>query len=54
MKWLRFKHHGNAVFGCLGGDRVHLHHGDLFGAPLASGETVLLADIEWLAPCTPG
>lgn len=54
MKWLRFKHHGNAVFGALDGERVHLHTGDLFGAPSASGETVALADVEWLAPCTPG
>jgi hypothetical protein len=54
IKWLRFKHHGNAVFGALDGERVHLHTGDLFGAPSASGETVALTDVEWLAPCTPG
>ena len=54
MKWLRLKHHGNAVFGTLDGDRVHLHHGDLFGTPSPSGETLALGDVEWLAPCTPG
>jgi 2-keto-4-pentenoate hydratase/2-oxohepta-3-ene-1,7-dioic acid hydratase in catechol pathway len=54
MKWLRFRHSGNPVFGTLDGDRVHLHQGDLFGTPLASGETLPVANVEWLAPCTPG
>jgi 2-keto-4-pentenoate hydratase/2-oxohepta-3-ene-1,7-dioic acid hydratase in catechol pathway len=54
MKWLRFKHHGNAVFGTVEGDRVHLHNGDLFGTPSASGESLPLNDIELLAPCSPG
>ncbi len=54
MKWLRFRHNGKVVFGTLDDEHVRLHHGDLFGTPLASGATVLLADIEWLAPCTPG
>lgn len=54
MKWLRFMHQGNAVFGTLASDCVHLHHGDMFGASAASGDTVALAGLEWLAPCTPG
>ncbi len=54
MKWLRFRHHGTAVFGTLDGDRVHIHHGDMFGTPVATGETLPLAELQWLAPCTPG
>ena len=54
MKWLRFRHGGNVVFGALDGEHVHVHLGDLFGTPSVSGETVPLADVDWLAPCTPG
>jgi 2-keto-4-pentenoate hydratase/2-oxohepta-3-ene-1,7-dioic acid hydratase in catechol pathway len=54
MKWLRFKHHGNAVFGTVDGDQVHLYIGDLFGTPSASGKSLHLSEIDWLAPCSPG
>lgn len=54
MKWLRLWHQGSAIFGTLDGDHVHLQHGDMFGAPSPSGETLALDDVEWLAPCTPG
>lgn len=54
MQWLRFMHHGSAVFGALEGNQVHLHSGNMFGAPVASGETLPLVDLEWLAPCAPG
>ena len=54
MKWLRFRHHGTAAFGTLDGDRVHLHHGDMFGTPVATGESLPLAELTWLAPCAPG
>ncbi len=54
MKWLRFRHHGTAAFGTLDGDRVHLHQGDMFGTPVATGETLPLAGLPWLAPCAPG
>ena len=54
MKWLRFRHQGIAAFGTLDGDRVHVHRGDMFGNPTASRETLALAEVAWLAPCTPG
>jgi 2-keto-4-pentenoate hydratase/2-oxohepta-3-ene-1,7-dioic acid hydratase in catechol pathway len=54
MKWLRFRHQGIAAFGTLDGDRVHVHRGDMFGNPTASRETLALAEVGWLAPCTPG
>ncbi len=54
MKWLRFRHHGTAAFGTLDGYRVHIHQGDMFGTPVATGESLPLADLTCLAPCAPG
>lgn len=53
MKWLRFRHDGQAGFGRLDGDAVLVHEGDLFGAPRTTGARLALASIEWLAPCEP-
>ena len=53
MKWLRFLHRGTTGFGALDGDRVRRYDGDLFDAPVATGEAIALAEIEWLPPCRP-
>ena len=53
MKWLRFRHAGQAAFGSLEGDHVVVHEGDMFAGSTATGERVALAGIEWLTPCAP-
>ncbi len=53
MKWMRFRHAGGEAFGRLDGDTVHVHRGELFGANEATGETVPVAGLGWLAPCAP-
>jgi 2-keto-4-pentenoate hydratase/2-oxohepta-3-ene-1,7-dioic acid hydratase in catechol pathway len=53
-KWVRFTHAGRAAFGCVDGDAVLLHEGDLFDAPRPTGERVPLAGLAWLPPCQPG
>ena len=53
MKWLRFEHRGSLACGLLDGDVVHVHRGNLFEAPEATGETVPLAGIVWHTPCQP-
>lgn len=54
MKWMRFRHQGTEGFGTLVGDRVQCHAGDMFGAAQATGESVAVADLQWLPPCQPG
>jgi hypothetical protein len=41
-------------FGTLDNDRIHLHEGDLFDAPVPTGRMVAAADVQWLTPCLPG
>lgn len=53
MKWLRFRRDGAEGFGTLQGDSVQVHRGELFGAHEATGETLPVAGIDWLAPCAP-
>jgi 2-keto-4-pentenoate hydratase/2-oxohepta-3-ene-1,7-dioic acid hydratase in catechol pathway len=52
-KWVRFEQAGVEGFGRLDGDRIHVHRGDLFDAPRATGEAVALADARLLAPVRP-
>jgi 2-keto-4-pentenoate hydratase/2-oxohepta-3-ene-1,7-dioic acid hydratase in catechol pathway len=53
MHWLRFRHAGRERFGTLAGEHVVVFEGDLFAAPVATGESLPLAQIEWLTPCRP-
>ena len=53
MKWIRFTHQGQLGFGTVHGDTVHMHHGNMFDAPQATGEIVNLADLVFLPPCAP-
>lgn len=61
MKWLRYRPKGlqaglpaDLGFGLLDGDTVRVHGGTLFDQPIATGETLALADVDLLAPCRPG
>lgn len=54
MKWMRFRHRGDAGFGRLEGQAVAVHRGDLFAAPEPTGEHVAVDEVEWLVPCRPG
>lgn len=54
MKWMRYRAGAQTGFGCLEGDGVHVHEGDLFDAPRPTGERLALAGLEWLPPCRPG
>jgi 2-keto-4-pentenoate hydratase/2-oxohepta-3-ene-1,7-dioic acid hydratase in catechol pathway len=51
--WVRFRHQSAAGFGSLDGDRITVHTGDLFDAPMATGATLALSDVELLAPVVP-
>ena len=53
MKWLRFRRDGAEGFGRLAGAQVHVHEGDLFGAPHPTGAHVAVDSLEWLTPCRP-
>jgi len=54
MKWAKFMHQGEACLARLEGDTLHLHGGDLFNSPQATGESVPLAAVHtWLTPCQP-
>jgi len=51
--WMRFEYNGRSGFGALEGEQVHVHRGDLFANPEATGELLPLADVRWLPPCLP-
>lgn len=52
-QWLRYKYRGATAFGALEGDAITRFEGDMFGAPVASGESVRLADVTLLPPTEP-
>ena len=45
---------GNIGFGTLLHDDIAMHDGDMFSTTMPTGVTLALADVELLAPCTPG
>jgi 2-keto-4-pentenoate hydratase/2-oxohepta-3-ene-1,7-dioic acid hydratase in catechol pathway len=53
MQWIRFEYQGQAHFGELRDDRVHVHEGDLFEGARATGETLAHNDVKLLTPCQP-
>ena len=53
-RWIRYEHAGTRAFGTLDGDTIARHDGDMFGAPVATGETVALGDVTVLTPTEPG
>ena len=52
-RWLRFEEAGKIGFGTLEGDRIAVHEGDMFAGAKASGQSVALAAVRVLTPCTP-
>lgn len=53
MKWLRFQHQGTIGLGCLQGEEIRVHEGDLFHQPEPTGTTLPLSQVEILCPCQP-
>ncbi len=53
-RWIRFEHRGTTRFGTLAGDRIAVHEGDMFERPVATGESVALAEAKLLMPVRPG
>ena len=53
MKWMRCRLNGRESWGCLDGDDVLVHEGDLFDSPRATGERWAVAQVECLMPCQP-
>ena len=53
MKWMRCRLDGREGWGCLEGDEVLLHEGDLFDSPRATGERWPLDRVQLLMPCQP-
>jgi len=54
MRWVRFMHSGAVGFGTIeDGDRVHVHGGSMFDAPVPSGRVLALADLKLLTPTQP-
>ena len=53
--WVRFRRDAAIGFGILGDDNaIAVHEGDMFGDAKPTGVLHALADVELLAPCTPG
>jgi 2-keto-4-pentenoate hydratase/2-oxohepta-3-ene-1,7-dioic acid hydratase in catechol pathway len=52
-KWLRFERAGRVGFGTLEGETIRVQIGDMFGAPLPTGETLPLAAVRLLTPTAP-
>ena len=54
VAWVRFEHAGRVGFGVLEDGQIAVHEGDMFDAPVATGERLARADVKLLAPCRPG
>lgn len=51
--WIRFEHASAEHFGILEAERIRIHEGNIFDAPLDTGRTVPLAVVRVLTPCRP-
>jgi 2-keto-4-pentenoate hydratase/2-oxohepta-3-ene-1,7-dioic acid hydratase in catechol pathway len=52
-RWVRYRLDGAEAFGTLQDDRVHEHHGDLFGANAPTGRSAALQNVQLLSPVQP-
>jgi 2-keto-4-pentenoate hydratase/2-oxohepta-3-ene-1,7-dioic acid hydratase in catechol pathway len=53
-RWVRFRtRDGTLGYGALEGVRIAEHTGDLFDAPMPTGSSVRLEDVDLLPPCVP-
>ncbi len=51
--WLRFTHQEGIKFGTLEADVIHVHRGDMFNQPMATGEKLAVSDVKILTPTAP-
>ena len=51
--WGRYERNGTAGFGLVEDSAIAVHEGDMFAGATPTGETLALADVKLLAPCTP-
>ena len=51
--WVRFNWNGTTSLGTLNGDEIAICSNDLFDAPVLTGATVALSEVQLLAPYTP-
>src|SRR6202011_184323 len=49
-RWIRYEHAGTRAFGTLDGETIARYDGDMFGAPVATGETGALSEVKVLTP----
>jgi 2-keto-4-pentenoate hydratase/2-oxohepta-3-ene-1,7-dioic acid hydratase in catechol pathway len=54
VRWIRYEAAGTRAFGTLDGETIARYDGDMFGDPVATGETVALGDVTVLTPTEPG
>ncbi len=52
-QWIRFERNGRVAFGTLQDGAVAVHSGDMFARAKPTGESVKLASVRVLTPCTP-
>ena len=52
-RWLRFDHEGEVGFGTLEDDMITVHDGDMIDAPVATSQSLALADVTLLTPTVP-
>ncbi len=48
--WIRYRHAGRVGFGTLVQGTIDIHDGDMFDAPVSSGQRVALDDVEVMTP----
>jgi 2-keto-4-pentenoate hydratase/2-oxohepta-3-ene-1,7-dioic acid hydratase in catechol pathway len=53
QRWLRYEHAGTPAFGTLEGDAIARYEGDMFGAPVPTGDSVPLSGVTLLPPTEP-
>ena len=52
-QWIRYERNGRVEFGTLLDGAIAVHEGDMFAGAKPTGETVKLAAVRVLTPCTP-
>ena len=52
-QWIRYERNGQVGFGTLNDATIAVHSGDMFAGAKPTGESVKLADVTVLTPCTP-
>lgn len=53
QRWVRFSHDSATAFGTIEGETIAVYEGDFYGSPVATGQTLGLADVKLLMPTQP-